>query len=544
MHHRTTHFDNGPLMAAFIDRPVLVFGGDAVGGSFMDLVRDPQTGFYFDYASPGDEEHDEEFLQLLAATHDEVPTPRLVTAIIDTGMLHEHPLINGRILQEVDFTGEGTEDLSGHGTIVTLISIRGAVSKFIAGLLNIKVARRDGRGTREDLIRGLNWLASYKHEHPELKITANLSAGFYSRRFLGLLPCDGNCDVCKAAVDLTQAGVFLLAAVGNLPGKTACPATVGLKRPDVGVLAVTLFGSPHAGIGQVGFTLEELPRPIPLGAKEMTTIAEPGQADDYMFNLAVQFEQQGDQVQAEKVYEHLHKYGSSAASRQAGVILGLRAASRGDYDVARNLLKEGTGSEVQDPDLQAQLFYTLGYIAHATGDRSATAYLEKAVQTNHVVYAPLAAHLLASARLAQNAFSDAIPYLDIATQSKDQEIAASALYNRALAKRRLGMRQSSLEDYEEASAAPSGVQDKAQLGLASMLAEEGDIAKALPLLQNASLSVNDDIRAKAFLALGDIGAAVGAPESAAHYYSLALDCGQAEISILATEKLAALNNQR
>lgn len=132
-------------------------------------------------------------------------------AIVDTGLLEEHPDIRSRILLPgIDFTGEGRTDTIGHGTVVALILLSIAPG---ARLVNAKVvARGDGSGA-DRLKECFRWL-----EANQDVTEVNLSAGLYRPR------CRADCDVCNAARALVAAGKIMTVAAGNLPGVTACPA--------------------------------------------------------------------------------------------------------------------------------------------------------------------------------------------------------------------------------------------------------------------------------------------------------------------------------
>jgi hypothetical protein len=77
--------------------------------------------------------------------------------VIDSGFAR-HPDIDKRVLKQVDFTGEGTADLYGHGThVASIIAGSGVGSQTRAGtsnvgmapgaaLINLKVLSGDGTG--------------------------------------------------------------------------------------------------------------------------------------------------------------------------------------------------------------------------------------------------------------------------------------------------------------------------------------------------------------------------------------------------------------
>lgn len=108
----------------------------------------------------------------------------LSSVIIDTGLLHDHPFIKGCIVAEKDFTGEGSEDLNGHGTIVALI-YRMTALYYKPRFVNVKVTGKDGHGSPEHLVAGLHYLIQYKREHPQEEIYANISLGVYTRKWGG-----------------------------------------------------------------------------------------------------------------------------------------------------------------------------------------------------------------------------------------------------------------------------------------------------------------------------------------------------------------------
>lgn len=173
-----------------------------------------------------------------------------VYAVLDTGMMYEHPLLRDTVVGEANFSGEAdAADHNGHGTIVALLYRAGM--NMVPRYLNVKVANAAGAGKPRDLIAGLRWVADYKRAHPDVPVSANVSLGVYSRRWM-LLDCTGTCPVCQAAIDAAEAGVTVAAAAGNTPGRTACPATAGLHRRHGRITAVEQLGWEGSGEGTVG----------------------------------------------------------------------------------------------------------------------------------------------------------------------------------------------------------------------------------------------------------------------------------------------------
>jgi len=80
-------------------------------------------------------------------------------AILDTGIHNEHPALI--IEKEIDYTGEGTDDLNGHGTHVAgIVASTDSTYKGVsygADLFNVKILNKDGSGFGSDVIKGIEW---------------------------------------------------------------------------------------------------------------------------------------------------------------------------------------------------------------------------------------------------------------------------------------------------------------------------------------------------------------------------------------------------
>lgn len=140
-------------------------------------------------------------------------------AIVDSGLLTAHPWIAARLIESVDFTGEGVEDFNGHGTLVALLAL---LQTPETKLINVKIVDASGEGTETSLVEALKWCAKVAKKRSDLFFTANLSLGIYRN-------CRGNCRVCRAAIKTRRAGVLLVAAAGNKgPEQASCPQTAGL----------------------------------------------------------------------------------------------------------------------------------------------------------------------------------------------------------------------------------------------------------------------------------------------------------------------------
>src|SRR3954447_15203278 len=160
----------------------------------MDLVRDPRTGDFAEAYLPKGSHFD--LYRRLGLK----PCGTRIVAIVDSGLLSDHPLIRSRIVDAVDFTGEGVEDTYGHGTLVALNLLARFPVEAAPDLLNVKVIYSDGRSGPEELIAGLDWIAAYKRQHSDCLIEANLSLGYERHRLFRSAGCDGRCNVCAAAI--------------------------------------------------------------------------------------------------------------------------------------------------------------------------------------------------------------------------------------------------------------------------------------------------------------------------------------------------------
>lgn len=163
--------------------------------------------------------------QILAAHAEGLTGKGQTIAVLDTGVMSAHPVISARLVRSVCMNDGSPEDVRGHGTAVALIALLAAPD---AQLVNVKIIDDSGSGSIQSMVRGLRWAADNG-----IRII-NLSAGIYSRRWL-FLDCDGTCEVCEAAVEVSSRGCILSVAAGNKAGETSCPATVGRLKPDAGI---------------------------------------------------------------------------------------------------------------------------------------------------------------------------------------------------------------------------------------------------------------------------------------------------------------------
>lgn len=159
-------------------------------------------------------------------------------AIIDSGVVVDHPVIAPVLVAAIDLTGEGPQDQIGHGTFVALqvLAVAGPTP-----LISIKVFGGDKNGN----IDGANRLAeALRIAANRGASVANVSAGVdlvcANQRDpeppTWLTSCEST-DLCQA-VDELKERMIVIAAVGNDPEKTGCPAccanamAIGAMGPD------------------------------------------------------------------------------------------------------------------------------------------------------------------------------------------------------------------------------------------------------------------------------------------------------------------------
>jgi subtilisin family serine protease len=132
----------------------------------------------------------------------------VTTAVIDSGVLPDHPQLKGLIADQRDFTGEGPADVIGHGTIVTILTLNAAASLPPEQQANLpspriivaKVAHSDGTIDKNAVIEAIDWVAQRSAR------VVNLSLQFIEGT-------DDYSGLCDAIVRNSQ--VMFVAAAGN-----------------------------------------------------------------------------------------------------------------------------------------------------------------------------------------------------------------------------------------------------------------------------------------------------------------------------------------
>lgn len=216
-----------------------LFGAGEAGrcGSLLQEVWDPATGSGM-YVTPP------------KGIPDGLTGQGVVTAVIDTGLAAEHPAISAQLQEQVDLSGDGLGDRCGHGTVVALILLATAPD---TRLIDVKAFDDQGRASPDRLVEALDWVGKRAGIN-----VVQMSAGVYRPW------CNKDCNLCKAALRLSVQNIFVVAAAGNRPGETACPAKAvgGVSEiiPGSLELSTTSGDAGLAGVAANGVAPERIKR--------------------------------------------------------------------------------------------------------------------------------------------------------------------------------------------------------------------------------------------------------------------------------------------
>ncbi|MBM3199424.1 hypothetical protein FJZ53_00705 [Candidatus Woesearchaeota archaeon] len=149
-------------------------------------------------------------------------------AVLDTGIHDEHPAL--AVIKEIDYTGEGTDDLHGHGTHVAGIiastdsTYRGVA--YDASLFNVKVLNKDGSGYGSDVIKGMEWSIDNGAEIISMSLGAEID------------PCDGTDAISQAVDKAVSKGAVAVVAAGNSGPDSGTITSPGCSKKGITVGAV------------------------------------------------------------------------------------------------------------------------------------------------------------------------------------------------------------------------------------------------------------------------------------------------------------------
>lgn len=146
----------------------------------------------------------------------------VIVGLCDSGINEDHPLLQGKVLEHIDFTGEGTQDDAGHGTAVASIIANIAPS---VQFVSCKVLNRNGSGDFSALMRGV-------------EAAADRGASVINMSLAGGQDClrDGVVARFLDTIHVND-GVMLVAAAGN-SGPSHNPMIPAMARSVVAVAAL------------------------------------------------------------------------------------------------------------------------------------------------------------------------------------------------------------------------------------------------------------------------------------------------------------------
>lgn len=138
-------------------------------------------------------------------------------AVVDTGVIADHPSLTGRIVEQIDLTGEGVADQHGHGTAVSAIL---AATVPSCRIISVKALDRTGSADIPRLSLAFREAARALGDDGRV---VNVSAGRRNPE------CTGDCALCATVSELQEAKYVFVCAAGNEPGVTYCPARVAIS---------------------------------------------------------------------------------------------------------------------------------------------------------------------------------------------------------------------------------------------------------------------------------------------------------------------------
>lgn len=166
----------------------------------------------------------------------------VTVAVLDSGIDGGHPTLDGQVVAEEDFTGEGTAaDLVGHGThVASLVAGNGAGAAGArqgiapaADLLNGRVLNKDNEGLESWVIAGMEWAVSQDAD------LVNMS--------LGGPAADHDDPVVDSLEALTKdSGTLFVVAAGNRGGRGLWPFTI--NSPGTAPSALTVGATDPSGV--------------------------------------------------------------------------------------------------------------------------------------------------------------------------------------------------------------------------------------------------------------------------------------------------------
>jgi tetratricopeptide (TPR) repeat protein len=297
------------------------------------------------------------------------------TAIIDSGILTKHPQIEGLVVAQRDWTGEGMEDVRGHGTVVALGVVYGMRQQFAEltrdgplkdltpGLIIAKVAPKNGGIELQNVIDAIHWVVK------EGATVVNLSLGFSGE--------------AKNFTELTRAieaypEVLFYAAAGNRgPHHKMYPAACEAKNltavaeqaPTSGkgdIIAKNIFAPiPRQQYDEIRQQIEQFDRAQAFAHEELmeeanSLLLKIAQTPGHPRAAAAWFALGRYELKREAFTSALADFAEAAklAPANAAILAQMGAAyfNKGDFAEAEKVLRQSVNLD----DSRADVQYTLG----------------------------------------------------------------------------------------------------------------------------------------------------------------------------------------
>jgi len=142
-------------------------------------------------------------------------------AVLDSGVNQDHPLLQGKVLSQFDFTGNGTGDRFGHGTAVASLVATVAPN---CKIIDIKVLNDLGQGDFTKMMQGC-------------EKALELGAQIINMSMAGGDGCLQDSTVARFIDTIAGKGVIVICAAGN-SGPATSPKLPAMARKAVAVGAV------------------------------------------------------------------------------------------------------------------------------------------------------------------------------------------------------------------------------------------------------------------------------------------------------------------
>ncbi len=182
-------------------------------------------------------------------------------AVVDTGIDSANPMLSGKVVSQADFTGEGTQDLQGHGTHIAGIiagttqnngTLNGAAPNAL--LINAKALNSNGSGTISQIIQAINYSLN-----PDGDIYTDDGARIINLS-LGAIGDFSDSPLENTLAEAEAAGAFVVASAGNCGYEQpsgSCNGYAGLTYPGSSAHAFTVGAADEnnniAGFSSRGF---------------------------------------------------------------------------------------------------------------------------------------------------------------------------------------------------------------------------------------------------------------------------------------------------